>query len=287
MNIFRHIFIAAYKSVHDLKWMASQRQYRGRAFAYFFVLLCVVVGVRGWFFVHDVPSIMSEQWNRIESQIPDFRVEKNDEGLSVTGIDQPYIHTFEEDGDRVLVYVDTVTTSSIRIEDVIGTSTDTYAIVVTSKKIKFFDKDTEQTQTEDVSQLPQMSFTKADVGNEIRTLDDTFPTWIFIFGVVCVTLFWGIGKMAHLLLLSWLVYAVARADKKPWTLWQIFVVSLYASTIPIVLQQGMTLLFGYPIPYIYSIVAVAILFAIIYKGSAGILPEKPGVSPDVSEPPKK
>ncbi len=69
-------------------------------------------------------------------------------------MEQPYKYTFEEDGESVLVYIDTVSTSSISVDDVIGEDEEMYAVIVTSKKVKFYDYESGHTDVEDINQLP-------------------------------------------------------------------------------------------------------------------------------------
>jgi len=284
--MFKHIITAFYKSFYDFKWITLQRGKMAYAFFYFFVLFFVVVGVRGWFFIQDIPTNIVAHWDMVETNLPeDFFVEKNDDGLSVIGVDQPYIQEFKEDNDTVLVYVDTVSTSSISIEEVLGTSTDRYVVLVTSKKLKFFDPHAKKTESEDVAQLPNFSFTKQQVGNEIAKLTERFLPGIFIVGVFFVTVFFGVGKLGYLVILSWLVYTVARADKKLWKFGQVFTIGLYALTIPILFQWGVQTFLPFSIPYIYTLLVGVMMFGVIYKGGAQEKSDTPGGQPPLPEPP--
>ncbi len=285
MNIFKHIITALYKSLYDFKWIAAQRHSLLRAFIYFFVFFFVVIGVRGWFFVQDAPSAVIGYWETFETEIPDFSVEKTDDGLSFVGLDQPFVKEFEEDGKSVLVYIDTVSTSSISVEDVLGDEEEMYAVVVTSQKMKFYDYESGHTDIENVRQLPNFAFSKAQMGEEITKWADRIFPGIFFAGVFFLTLLLGAGKLLYLLALSWLVYVIARADKKTWKFGQVYTIGLYAITIAVLVQWGITFFYT-EVPYIYSILALVMMYLVVYKGLTGTKDIGPSDVPKVPEPPK-
>jgi hypothetical protein len=288
MNIFKHIFTALYKSTHDFKWIAAQRYKMVRAFVYFFVLFFVVVLIRGGLFVQKVPNQIASHWGEVESTLPDFSIEVADGELAISEIEQPYRHIFEgDDGESLLLYIDTLTTSSVGTEEALGENEDMYAVILTSKKVKFYDHELGRTETEDVGQFPAFSFTKDQIKTEIEKWTEGAVPTLFVVGVFLVTLFMGLGKLFYLLILSWLVYVVARADKKPWKFGQVYTVGLYALTIPILFQWILQAVLSITIPYVYSILAFAMMFGVIYKGGAKDDKESPGEQPEVPEPPKK
>lgn len=265
MNLIKHIATAFYKSLYDFKWIALQRQSFIRAFAFFFVFFFAVVGVRGWFFMEDAPAAISGHWETVQAELPEFSIEKTDDGLSFVGLDQPFVKEFEEDGEQVTVYIDTVSTSSVSIEDVLGEDADRYGVIVTSKKLKFFDPTTGRTEVENISQLPNFSFTKAQVGEEIAKWTDKLFPGLFVAGVFFFTIFLGVGKLIYLLILSWLAYVVARSDKKQWTFGQIYTIGLYAIA-PAILFQFVVTFFNTQIPYVYSLLALGMMYMVVYKG---------------------
>lgn len=252
---------------------------------YFFVVFFFVVGVRGWFFVKEVPQAITEYWETIEADIPEFSVEKTSEGLLFSNIEQPYIYTFEEDGESVLVYIDTVSTSSVQVDDVLGEDTERYTVIMTSQKLKLYDYKSGRTEIENIRQLPDFSFTKSEIGDELKTFAVNIFPGVFFVGVVFLTVVLGIGKLIHLLILSWLVYVLARADKKPWKWKHVYTIGLYAITIATILQWLLTFFYT-SIPYVYSIFSLFIMYMVVYRG----LGDKKNNSPDqpsISEPPKQ
>ncbi len=285
MNIFKHIITAFYKSFYDYTWVAAQRHSLMRAVVYFFVFFFVVVGARGWFFMKSAPAAIGEHWQTFETTLPDFSIEKTDEGFTVLGIEQPYTQELEEDGETVIVYVDTVSTSSISMEDVLGEYDNTYAVLITSKKIKFFDPETGRTEVEDIGRLPNFSFTKAQIGEEITQWTDSLFPGLYLLGVFLFTLFLGAGKLIYALLLSWFIYVMARSDKKAWKYGEVFTISLYALTLPILIEWAISVFYT-GIPFLYSILILGIMYAIVYKSDSDT-PVGKIDTPKVPEPPKK
>lgn len=268
MNILRHIITASYKSLYDFKWITLQKDKTFLSFVYFFAFFFVIVSLRGLFFVQDIPKNFASHWEVIYSSFPkEFYVEKNDSGLSLSGLDQPYITEFKDDNYLVTVYIDTVSTSSVSVDDVIGDSaTDKYLVLVTSKKFKFYDPSTKKTVTEDIGNLPNFSFTKEQIGNEVVKLKERMFPGLFFVGVLIFTIFFGAEKLFYLLFLSWFVYIFSRADKKAWRFAQVYTIGLYAITLAILVQWGLTF-FYLDIPYIYSILAFVMMYLVIYRGT--------------------
>ena len=264
--------------------MAEQRTRLGRALVYFFLLFFFVVLAVGYSFARELPSLALRYWSDVTSSAPELVVSVQNGTLSVDGLEQPYRHIFdsEDNGDSMLVYVDTVSTSSVSIDEARGDVTESIpTLVVTSKLIKVYDEHLDVVQTEYIEHFPAFSLTKDQVGERIRSLSDAIIPWFLLLGVFVVTFVLGAWKLSYLAILAWLVYVVARADKKPFTYWQIVTIGLYAITVP-TLIQGISILIGQQIPFLYSVLLLFFLFGAVYKGMG-----KKSLPTDTIDPPKE
>ncbi|PIR75046.1 MAG: hypothetical protein CO030_01850 [Candidatus Magasanikbacteria bacterium CG_4_9_14_0_2_um_filter_42_11] len=266
MNFLKHIATAFYKSFYDVKWMAEQRMNMWRAIAYFFVLFFITVLISGFWLTRGFSSKALTLWDELTDNTPDFTMSVQDETFRITDLDQPYRKVLDgNDGDGLL-YIDTVTTSSVRIEDVRGEGQDDMpAIVITSKLVKIYDAGDEPVQTEYIKNVPSFTLTKQQVSDKIATFFQGTMIWLFALVGIFVAVFLGLGKLFYLGIVAWLVFVVARADRKPVTYWQVFTIGVHALTVPTLLQLGMIFL-GYPIPYVYSAVLLGFMFGAIFYG---------------------
>jgi len=247
--------------------MAEQRMKMWRAIAYFFVLFLVTVLISGFWLTRGFSSKALTLWDELTDNAPDFTMSVQDETFRVTDLEQPYQKVLDgNDGDAMLLYVDTVTTSSVSIEEIrANVAEDMPAIVITSKLVKIYDAGDEPVQTEYIKNVPSFSLTKQQVSDNIATFFQGTMIWLFGLVGIFVAGFLGLGKLFYLGIVAWLVYVVARADRRPVTYWQVFTIGVYALTVPTLLQLGMIFL-GYPIPYVYSVVLLAGMFGAIFYG---------------------
>ena len=103
------------------------------------------------------------------------------------------------------------------------------------------------------------------MGEEIAKWTDKLFPGLFVAGVFFFTIFLGVGKLIYLLILSWLAYVVARSDEKQWTFGQIYTIGLYAIA-PAILFQFVVTFFNTQIPYVYSLLALGMMYMVVYKG---------------------
>jgi len=278
MKFLKHIATAFYKSCYDVTWLASNREKLGSALAYFFIFFFLVVVIGGYLFVRDLPSQALVYWNEVTENAPDVAVSVQDGTLSISGLEQPYRQIFEStEGDAMLLYVDTVTTSSVSIEDARGDVVDEIpTLVLTSKLIKVYDQDLKNVQTEYIKNVPSFSVTRQQVSDKLTTFFQGAMPWILLAIALVITGFLGMWKLFFLGIMSWLVYVVARADKKPITYWQVFTIGVYALTVPTIVQLIM-LLMVFPVPYVYSIILLGFMFGALFYGMKK-MPQQPPMS---------
>ncbi len=268
MNFFKHIATAFYKSLYDIHWIAQQRGYLARALAYFFVFLfvtlCILLGILG----RTASPRLSEVWDDIRADAPDATLTISEGTLSVTGLDQPYRHEFAfENGVTGVLYVDTVTTSSVALNDILGEADHVPVVLVTSKKIKMYDASGAEPFVENMSSFPNTTLRTEEVTSVIDGITaGRAVVGILLLLSLIVTVFVFGTKLVSLLVVAWLVYVVVRADKKAWTYRQIYTAGLYALTIPILVDAISMLVLGAPLPFVHTILLFVILFGIIYKG---------------------
>ncbi len=267
MKFFKHIVTAFYKSMYSMTWLAEHRVSFGRALGYFFIFFFGIVLIGGYGVAREFPSKALTYWDEVSGSAPEFTVSVQQETLSINGLEQPYRHVFDSgDGETFLVYVDTVTTSSVSIEDARGDVSDKIStVILTSKLVKIYDQNLKNVQTENFKNVPSFSLTKEQLSEKIATFFQKTMPWLLVLMALFVTFFLGMWKLLYIGFVAWLVYVVARADHKPVTYWQVFTIGVYALTVPTLVQLLMFMT-AVPAPYVYSIVLLGYMFGAIFYG---------------------
>lgn len=268
INFFKHIGTAVYKSLYDVRWIAGQRAGLGRAIGYLsaliFVISLVLVCVTGRTWVAGITGI----WQDLLADAPEATFQVASGTLSVSGLEQPYRHEFQrEDGSVTLLYVDTVSTSSVPLSGILDEEESVPVVLVTSKKIKIFDDTGTELYTDNIQSLPDMTVQSSQVTDMLNSVSSPRKMFGIFFGIALLVGIIILGsKLLSLLVVAWLVYIVVRADKKAWTYRQIYTVGLYALTIPILVDVLSIVALGTTLPFVHTIVLFVILFGVIYRG---------------------
>lgn len=265
---YLHAFI---KSFYDIEWLRRQKK-NGKQSATYVVLLILVLSIMfSVFALFHVNRIGGQLKTDILVQIPNFELHMEDAVLTVSELEQPFTFSFDEDVDSFLLYVDTVTTSTLTIED-IERAENQNVVLITQKEISIFDAQNGNTQVNDYKDIPNDTLTKTDI---ISWFDDLMNRKATIFAGLLVLIFvlLGVGKMIYLLILALIIYIVQQIAKKHYTFGELFTIGLFAITGPSIIVMLLRI-FGYAIPYLYTILVLAYLLTIIFFKQDEIVVEK-------------
>jgi maltodextrin utilization protein YvdJ len=262
-------------SLYNLSWLKAQKNNGKQAANYIVLFIILLSAVYAGYFSYIIPNTLRSFSNEVFEQVPDFKAEFNEGALHVDNVDQPYIFEGEDDSATFKVVLDTISTSTLNIEDFVDED-DAYTILITSEKMIVQDNSASKTTIQSFVDAENMSFTKQDV----QTVVDSFlNNTLLIF--VLLLIFWFVvfafGRVVYLLFLSLLVYLIAKFFKSgEWKFSQVYTVGLFALTLPslIVILLG---LLDARAPYLFSIITLGIMLGAVFIGSDSVESETPQV----------
>ncbi len=254
-----------YKSFTNPVWFSAQSR-QSKKSAWFFVLTVLVLALGAATVVtfRAIPFVVVSVKDVIVEEVPDFHATIADHQLSVTGVEQPYIRRFETEAEGLLVLiVDTVSTSSLSVEQFVTTSEK--AILVTRDHVLSNTTEIFGSTKEDFSDVPNMSFSRAEA---IQTLENLVGSWrpmIMVIILAIVFLIWGLGLLAYLLICSSLVYLVyTRTTKQPvgerYTWKEVFTLSIFAFALPKIVMTALSFGLLVSIPYVVTLAMIIAVF---------------------------
>lgn len=252
------------KSLYDIEWLRGQKK-NGKQSATYVVLLILVLSVVFSVFVIFQLGHLGDQFkSEILAEVPEFELQVEDAILSVEGIEQPYIFDIEDDSDNPFVlYVDTVTTSSLTVDN-LGLEEETNIMLVTRDKMTIYDMETGSTQINDYREIPNRVLNKAEIQSWFESILSKKVT-IFFFVLIATFVVLGIGKMVYLLILTLIAHIVQQIAKKGYTFGELFTIGLFAITAPSIVVMILRFL-GYGVPYLYTILVLGyLLMAVFYS----------------------
>lgn len=250
-------FSSLYKSTHDLTWLKEQKNKTGAAWGYFFLFVLLLSALTVLPIVVSLPLGIKVVREKI-TQLPDFEAKVTSGTLHVTGLTQPYV--FKQ--DDFVVVVDTVTTSSLELKEYLEARQS--GVLVTKDRFEFYNDQKGESRTQYFKDVNELSFNKADVQGVAKKL--LSPVTITIVVLLLVLFFYLIllvAKLYSVVLVAFLVFIVCKIAKRPWQFRELFVMGLFATTLPSVLSMIFNL-FALPIPYVHFLALLAFMVAAVF-----------------------
>jgi len=233
----RNYLVAFYKSLYDFKWLGQQKKSFKKGFIYFLLFMALMALEMIIQFGMIVPAGVKEAKNIFKNDVPDFTLLATGGFLKVDGLEQPYIYrSGNEDKNNFVFVVDTIpsSTTNLSVRDYMGES-DTDGVLLKRDEFQIYNAKEGKTEIQSFEGLPDFQSSKTDM---INFLDkwSTLAIWgLIILGSLFVTFFWGLGKLIYLFLISGVVFVVSSIAAKQWRYREIYVVGLYAVTLPTIL----------------------------------------------------
>ncbi|KKQ40996.1 MAG: hypothetical protein US58_C0007G0007 [Candidatus Magasanikbacteria bacterium GW2011_GWA2_37_8] len=261
-------FSSLYKSLYNLPWLRQQKGDHGKAWGYFFLLMFLVVGLTLIPLFVGLPKGVSTIQSKFASDVPSFAADLKGGELVVTELVQPYV---VKENEMVLV-IDTVTTSPMQLSDYLTTN-DTSGILITKDRLEIYNANNQQSRAQLWSGMPDYSITK----DQALTALNKFLRWPILI-LICLGLFilyfigLSIGRLAFILFWGFVVWLVAIMAKKNWSYREIFNVSLYATTLPLLFTLILSTS-GASIRFLSTLLFVGLMVAVIFVKEEK-LPEK-------------
>lgn len=280
-----HFFSNLVKSCHDLVWLKAAPARQRNAWGYFFLfsLLTTLVTLAALAFI-VLPGVRMVK-SAAASQIPDFTATLKGGELSVTGVKQPYTYTADSDHGNFVVVVNTVATSSLMLADFIADGQN--GILVTRDKMEISQSDHGQYRVQYWAGAKDGVLTKADVENVVQEF--TSPKVFIVVGIIASLLLYTavlIGTLFSLLIITLIVFIIAAIGKRAISYGHLFIIGLYAITLPTIITDVLTLL-GVSHDYVYWLALIAFMLAVVFTketAPAAVPPATPPVTPPPAPP---
>lgn len=254
-EFFRRI----YRSVVDFSWYGTiVSEGVASAFRYFFLFIFFISVLFALSFVYPLARRAPEVARTLEEQVPEFTATIKDHVLLVGGIPQPYTYEIENFGPLV---VDTTGSTQDISEDANG-----ILIRPDEAIIRFRDGETREMQAVSFTELPDLTFTKKEVIDTIRSRG---PLLVLLAGLVILLIkFVGssVAVLISCLVVSWVGLLFARRRYSALRFPHVLSIALYAVTGPSILSSAIQS-FSRPIPFLFSALLVVYFVHAIRKGA--------------------
>ncbi len=247
--------------MYNPEWLKANRADLGRAFSYFSLLVFVLTAAATVIIAVDLYPSLKEIQQKFSAEVPDFEAKFKDGGLMVQRLKQPYVYRVGEK-DFTLV-VDTISTTSVSLADYV-TSTPNTSLIISADRIELNEVKNGLTRVQKWTGVEDADFTKADIESAISK----FLTPL-IFFVAVLFLFVGlyigfyIAKLYSIFVAMLVVGVFAKVTGRELKLREIFVMGLYAITLPTIIAALFTLV-GLDIAYVQFLALLAFLLAVLF-----------------------
>lgn len=241
-------------SFYNFEWLRAQANNGKKAANYIVLFILFLSLVSALFLAIMTPKMLREVRDEIFSQVPDFTASMENNILTVTDIDQPFVFEDEE----VILRLDT-TSSSTDFDFasfVSGKSAD--VVYFTSTTLYSYDGATGVERIMDYRDFPNKSFTKASLQ---ELTDDFLGNTKLFFGIFLIMSFIGFSvfKLVNLLFVSLIILLINKnSQSEKLKFGQIYTIGLFALTGPSVLIVVLRA-FQLNISFLYSILLLVIL----------------------------
>lgn len=259
-------------SIYNFDWLCKRSGDFGKAGKYFILLLLTISLAYAGFFSWKVPKVVNEVRTIMSEKIPDFRATMKDHMMIIDGPAQPYEYVFDFEGeDPFKLVVDTLPTKGVKDASMYLDKEKESGLVILEDRFFFnmlqgAEKNGVRYQEMDYSEVEDFVFTKTELMEKVAFWSKRLPAYAFVSVLAFTFLAMGIFKMIHLALVSLVVWLVSRFGDKKLNYKEIFVIGLFALTLPSVLSVAFSFI-GRPIPFLYSLMLTIILFWTIFSAN--------------------
>lgn len=252
-----------YHSLFDIDWLRGQRGSAKAAWGYasLFIIVIAIIQILP-VVLFAVPRGLQDVETTVRNDVPDFTAQLKGGVLTVTNLSQPFTREQTSDDINFRVVVDTVSTSSLSVGQFIKDKNRDVVILVTRSALSLYDGNSGQTDVENFSNSPDSTFTKTDLIGVFDKIKEFGVPLIQIIIALAFVVLTYVAKLFYLLILTLLVYVVARIRKWPWSYKELLTVGLFAITLP-TLIQSIGRWFAWPLSPLYTLVFLFLMYAVM------------------------
>ncbi|HAT03807.1 MAG TPA: hypothetical protein DCS29_03495 [Candidatus Magasanikbacteria bacterium] len=261
--IFMFYLRAIFRSIYDARWLTEQKDNGKKAANYIVLFILLLSAIYAGYLATTLPPQMRTIRDTVFAQVPSFTADIRDGILEVSNLEQPFEYAGTSDGQSFRVVVDTVNTSTIVVDDTLSNKEENI-LLITRDQLVVRDAASGKTTLQDFSEVPDMHTDREEI---VRWTDDFLgkESSFFVFLLIAWFILFTFGKVVYLLILTSLVFVIARLAKKDnWKFGQIYTMGLFAITGPSILV-GIMHLYRQDIPYAYTILTLGLLLYVVFR----------------------
>lgn len=255
----RKLITAFYKSIYDFPWLKGKRFFPKDAWKYFLVFIFAFT------FVSFIPQIFflaqqAEVVKRVVNNVPDFGVEFTDGKLKISKLKQPYYQKVSED---FAIVADSTGINPDPVGNFITSTTVSY-LFIGPDKLKYYNARTGMESEQKWSALLNSSITKAELQDALQK-STRFPYAVFLLLVIFAVFYFMVivSNLYSVLMVSLIASIAAKFRGVKWKWKEIFAVTLFAITLPSLMEIVITLT-GLQISYIHFIALLSFMLAVVF-----------------------
>jgi hypothetical protein len=208
----------------------------------------------GYKYFEEAPKLKQ----MVYSELPEFQAEVKDGQLQVTGIEQPYIKSFE----NFAIVVDTVATGTLDIKSFVKQDTQS-VLLVTKDNFEVYDGQSKTIKKQSVKEFNNSKTDRADV---LKIADSAFSNkiiWmVIIFCFVILFIFFVVSNLLNVLFISYLFYSITKYKKLGWKFKEVFTVGLFTVTLPLILTQAAP---SFYLNWVFMLVFAGWMYLVVIK----------------------
>lgn len=257
-------FKSFYRSLFDITWLREQRALGiGKALGFFTLVIFLVSLFRfGPVAFFLAPRSLDKAVAAVQ-EIPDFKATVKGGKLFVEDLPQPYSYSFKGEEQNLLVYVDTVSTSTPAVEDLLTDKKEGGVILIGREDARFYDAESKHTELETYADFPDnTTLTKTEVVDFVSKVRGA-RSWIGIVLQAFAFMAQWVFELLAILWWSLILWALSRLRKTGWRYAEVVRVGLYALTLPLLLSTVLMLM-AVPVSMVKTIAWVVIMYLVIW-----------------------
>lgn len=267
MNFFQSVF----RSLHDFSWVANQRFASvSRALGFFSLVVLIVTTVRtGPTIFFSLPPLVKEAVQIFATDVPDFEGTLTTSSLSLAKLPQPYQHEGVWNQLNYSFFVDTVSTSTPSMVELLGDKKYDLAVLVNSQELQVYDGEAKSTEVvtfadmfSDTQDTEPVHFSKASIQQNINSFQEKIMPYAASVLFILVLLGVWVVKFFATLFWSLIFMWIAQSMGKQWSYGDIFKIVLYAMAVPMIVGAVLQW-FGFTVPLLSTLLLVLVMYLVI------------------------
>lgn len=270
---------AFWRSLFDIGWLRERRKDGGRASKYFLGLMLIISLLYAFALSRAFVTEMRAITEKLAVVAPELALEKKEGKFVASGIDEPFLFEMEREDAHIVFFIDTTTSSdALSIPAVRDAQEQAIVIAVTQDRIDFIGgkrigQEDFSLPVEDVKE--GQSIANGKKISHIRDFAASGRFFAIVFSVSSAVLFIVLTLIQLILLaiVAGITTLAARAKNSQWTFGELFTVSLFAMTLPLLLGDVLSLA-GIQLPFVPTIVFLVLLFAVVFYKDQEKVPDQ-------------